>query len=266
MSKSIKTILPERVFTLVLLVFCGMLFYAATWSSWASSKIKDSRSKQIEKLDRLRDSLRVGDLKVSNKTQHLYIVSIEKKQDNQILISLRNDYAKKITSYELSMGSKLTLVDYKYSDHEDGISPGNVVEELQTIDIDPELSEKGIAILAVLFEDGTSDGDPAHIQEIVQYRLGGKMQLERALLMLEKVKARPRNEISAELARIKADLNSSRDQDSALPQYVKFGINDAKMMLSREIESLSNHLDDGAESQINSIIEKYRQINSKSLL
>jgi len=227
--------------------------------------VKQPASEQLEKLESLKNSLKVEDLRVRNKTQHLYLVSIEKTPDNQILLSLRNDYAKKITSYELSVGSKITMADYIYSEHEDGVPPGNIIESHQAIDLDPELNAKGIAILAVMFEDGTSDGDPVHILEISQYRLGGKMQMERALNTLEKVKALSKDKMTAELSRIKAELKISEDQDNALPRYVKFGMEDVKVILSREIERLSSQPDE-AENQITNILQKYRQIKSKSHL
>ena len=210
----------ERFFTIVLIGFCAALFCIATWSSMASSsKMQDSRAKLIEKSESLRKSFRVEDLKITNKTQHFHIVSIEKTSNNDIRISLRNDYDKKIIGYALSMGSNVTIGDYIFSERDESISPGNIEEDYQGIGIDPELNAKGIVILAVMFEDGTSDGDPVHIQEIAQHRLGGKMQMEQVLSMLEKVKTLPKDKMTAELNRIKAELKPVEDKDSTFPRY-----------------------------------------------
>jgi hypothetical protein len=266
MKKYGQLIRTDRFFAVILAVFCAAFFCTSVWSSGASSSKKEIHAKQIEKLESLKRSLRVENLKVTNKTQHFYIVSIRKTPNGDILLSLRNDYDKKITSYELSMGSKVTMADYIYSEREDGILPGNIVDNYQAIDIDPELSAKGIAILAVMFEDGTSDGDPAHIREITQYRLGGKMQMEQALDTLEKLKSLPKSKMTAELSRIKTQLTTSEPENDALPRYFKFGMDDVRMILSREVERLSDASGNDTESQLNNVIEKYKQMKSKSPL
>lgn len=266
MKKYGRLIRTDRFFAALLVVFCAALFCTSVWSSGGLPWKKEARLKQIEQLESLKRSFQVENLKVTNKTQHFIVVSIEKTRTDDLLLTLRNDYDKKITSYELSLGSKVTMADYLYSEREDGIAPGTIVENYQAIDIDPELRTKGVSILAVMFEDGTSDGDPAHIQEITQYRLGGKMQIERALAALEKVKSLPKNKMIAELRRMNTELTSSEEHNDALPRYVTFGMNDVNIILSREVERLSNQPTDDAERQINTVIEKYKQMKSRSPL
>jgi hypothetical protein len=50
------------------------------------------------------------------------------------------------------------------------ILPG--AEFTQTYAVQPTMAEKGVSILAVFFEDGTADGDPAYIRELNEIRAG----------------------------------------------------------------------------------------------
>ncbi|MFY9556038.1 MAG: hypothetical protein WAV20_16595 [Blastocatellia bacterium] len=86
-------------------------------------------------------------------------------------------YKKTITAYQLSVGITRTMVDTLTSVTKIGIEPGEVAERLDAIDFDPKSKEVEVAVLAVLFDDATSDGDPEFVLEIQNCRIGEMMQV-----------------------------------------------------------------------------------------
>lgn len=118
---------------------------------------------------------------VKSLAQYLTIVDVQ-VQGNHVLLSLRNNYDKAITAFSVSSSGVITrneMLDSEYV-----IAPGSIYKGEYEL---PQSSrpEDGIAVLAAVFEDGTTDGDHIFIQQILDARAGNQVQLARILSLLE---------------------------------------------------------------------------------
>jgi hypothetical protein len=243
------------------IVLLFVAFLAINALPLKKSKQDEVKREEIkQKLSGLKESIKIEDLKLTNQTSSFTVVGMEKTQHGDIRISLRNDYAKRITAYEISIGSTTTLLDTALSTHDESIAPGVVKEDILSIDIDPDLQARGIVIHAVVFDDGTSDGNPDSIKEIEDYRLGEKMQLDHTLRLLDAALNVPDEEVLGAISTAQANLlASSAKSESALPTWVKFGISDTEKRISHYIDNIKQKHDRDTKNKITQLIQYSRQ-------
>jgi len=111
-----------------------------------------------------------------------------------IQLSLRNGYHRRITAYGISANKLITIIDFLYSVGED--QPGIAPDAVHTRPVcvpkanDPNIAAKEgreILVQAVVFDDGTGDGDPEFIADILNSRRGSKIQLARIIDVVKRV-------------------------------------------------------------------------------
>ena len=95
-----------------------------------------------------------------------------------VVLTLRNDSDKAITAFSLSESGVNSRSEMIGSDRI--MAPGAIKTTLCGLP-SPTSPEKGITILAVVYEDGTSEGDPKYIKQIFDARAGTQAQLTRIL-------------------------------------------------------------------------------------
>ena len=203
---------------------------------------KRKQDDTYKRLAKLIETININDLKLINRTSAFNIISKEKDPEGNVRLILRNDYNKSITAYEVSIGSTRTMIDTFFSMHDESIRPGQSKEELLAINIDPELEKKGIVILAVIFEDGTTDGSLESIKDIQDYRLGEKMQMDHILSLSDEALNTPTDEMQRALNKIKTNMLTMPEASAAnLSMFVKFGIDDTRGRMSRYVENVMNN-------------------------
>ncbi|HXU37819.1 MAG TPA: hypothetical protein VN937_15760 [Blastocatellia bacterium] len=197
---------------------------------------------------RLKESdgdLKIRSLKVTNRTRAFELVDIEEVDDKNIRLTLKNGYEKKITGFQVSVGAGRVQTDLTLGgDETNFILPENTYQEIYAIQ--HETDARGITILAVVLEDGTTDGDAEAIEEIEYYRLGMKMERKRVLSLLQGVLKTDDSEIVSALSRVENQVSSpSITQDKTLPYQknrrlynINFGTSDERMRIAREIHSI----------------------------
>lgn len=276
MKKFTSSLRGERIFILMLVICCGVFVIATTWSTAKSSQI-DNRSKPTsDEISELKKSLKIENIKVTNKVKSINVVSVEKDSGNvSIVLSLKNESDKKITAYMVAAGDSLTFADYAFSE-EDGISSRELLKVHQEIgtasfeggpyQISPDLRKKGIVVLAVIFEDGTTEGEPNAVENLIQYRLGGKAQIERTLSELNKIKELSEDRQLAEFDRFKSNIQASSTQQEITPSYFRFGAKDVQDTFLMEMENFKNNADKESKYKVNKLIERYRKIISRCIL
>jgi hypothetical protein len=162
--------------------FGSILLVAITaWSSGVfSTSIVSQLQKNADDYDQRKERLRNHQISLENRTNGLQIVNLDKQIDQEIiLITLKNTYQKPITGYKLSVG-----IGIQYGERQNSrILPGDEFRVI--LPLQPELDTKGVRILAVIFDDETTDGDPLFIKQIKDRRKGASLQRERNLLLLQ---------------------------------------------------------------------------------
>ena len=153
---------------------------------------------------------------VKNGTRSFQMVSKELRQFGEefVVLEMKNMSRKGITAYSISADPNgRTDRDYSISGHV--IEPGEMEEieiprtAVKSADLSNSPGE--IRILAVVFEDGTSEGDPAIASWIRDQRQGKKVQFRRIERLLRKA-------INASGSPSPANLKSLRASIASLPE------------------------------------------------
>jgi hypothetical protein len=113
------------------------------------------------------------DFSVISLVPNLVIVDVKEKE-SLVFLLLRNDSNKSITAISLSSSN----VNYRVEmiDTTDIVAPGAFYTMHCGVP-SPTSLEKGIKVLAVVYEDGSSDGVPEFIRQIFDVRRGTQAQL-----------------------------------------------------------------------------------------
>lgn len=190
-----------------------------------------------------RNRLSSAELQVQNLTRGLAVVSIEKHVDQDVLkVVLRNDYLKIITAYKVAVGSGTIATETIPEQEPDNFvpfRPGEMREEMYPLQTD--VDTLGIKILAVLFDDKTSDGVPQYVREIQEYRLGEKLGIEQALKLLDGIAESSEAEIPLMLRKVQAHLSAhSEDEEKPLPHFAKVGFHDARARIVGNLNLMQN--------------------------
>lgn len=106
-----------------------------------------------------------------------------------IVLTLRNDSNRVITAFELYDSGAILRAEMISSDRV--MAPGTTTTKLCGLP-SPTSPEKGITVLAVVYEDGTSEGDAKFVKQIFDARAGTQAQLTRILPIFRDALATPK--------------------------------------------------------------------------
>jgi hypothetical protein len=169
---------------------------------------------------------------IINQTTRFQPSSLSDK-DGDYIILLKNNYTKNINGYVIGIGaSGKVTVDLTIGSR--AITPGDVAEEripISNLRASSEGDEPhpSITILAVLFEDGTSEGAAPAIAEIKEKRAATKIQLKRVLPLIQNLLSPPGSSKLITLDQLKEQIASLPEgaEDAASP-HAKRGFRSAK--------------------------------------
>ena len=133
-------------------------------------------------------------VKVDNYTQSCELTNVQRHKDH-IRVTVQNNSNTGITEFVLtSRIDPRTVftekVDFAFSELEggDAIPPGGgydyVIYPPGTLNQQPEIA---LNLSAVIYQDGSSEGDPKAIRDAMDYRLGQKIQIMKILPVLDKL-------------------------------------------------------------------------------
>lgn len=162
-------------------------------------------------------STRSSTPRIQNKTHSFEVAQARANPEANgcIQLSLRNGYQRKITAYVVSANRLISIIDFLYSEGEDkpGIAPGAVHTRPVCVPkaIDPDIAAKEgrqISVQAVVFDDGTGDGDPEFIAEILNSRHGSKIQLTHIIDVMKKILTSGKTIDDTALEALKSEVSS----------------------------------------------------------
>lgn len=123
---------------------------------------------------------------IENKTQSLIVESVEEaeKNDNQItiLVSLKNNYKKAISAYRIRVSEK-----FKGTSDDSAVERGGLMidwvlnpseTKIEKFIVNPE-GKTYLTVAAVIFEDGTGDGEPLELAKLQDIRVGVLLGLQK---------------------------------------------------------------------------------------
>jgi hypothetical protein len=128
---------------------------------------------------------------IRNKTRALEVtqtnsVMLKNDREDGVELSLKNGYDKTITAFAISVNGLITEADLVYSEVEEqsGIAPKGVhtTRFSSARSGNPAIAAKEklvIIVLAVIFDDKSSDGDPTPVTAMLNMRQKSKVELTR---------------------------------------------------------------------------------------
>lgn len=181
MTKFFNAFHKLNLFPIILILLAG-LATTSIWPAWAYRNQGQS-------------------LLANNRTSGFQVVDMQVR-GNQLQLSLRNNYSKNITAYTISVGNVRAEEDFIYSNRV--IAPG----EVYTVNTPISSSDPSTSILAVVFEDGTSDGEASVAAAIRDRRQGEKAQLTRILPLIENALRLSDSELPRALSELPSRISS----------------------------------------------------------
>jgi len=222
----------------VLVLLCMTVFGMGVWSSGINPNIQDGTLPEVK-----------------NETESFQLVSIEKAKDS-ILLRMKNISGQGITAYSVaSHDNGREDTDYSIGDY---MIANGAIEEIEIplsslrVSNASKQRKPDIRILAVVFEDQTSEGDYAAAADIRNIRLGKKIQLKRInQLILEASNLSSTNQLST-LKDLKSRIASlSEDIERGQTPAVRSGLRNAKqdvLTLIDRIEQRQKAIDAGRQA------------------
>lgn len=185
-------------------------------------------------LNQRKENLRTATIAIENRTSAIEVVSLDKHLEQDVLVViLKNRYPKPITGYKFSVGDSIEYRERR--NHM--ILTGEEVREFLPLQVG--LEAKGIKILAVIFDDDTTEGDAQFVKEIKDYRKGSGIERNKALRFLREIANSPDQDLNSALSTVDSRLAPlSSEESSGLSADMVAGINSERYMILREVHGL----------------------------
>lgn len=239
-----KWSLSTRTATLIpiVAVVFGLILAVGVRSSNSSLGSKQ-RLREKHTQEEVSEALRSGrvnvqNLSIKNHTQSFNLLGSALSEDQDgVSLRLQNGYEKKITAFQLSFGI-VTLKRELIYDEKDWIQPNQNITFKN--EAEPELDSLGIEILAVVFDDGTSDGSEKAIKEIREYRSGMKTAIKEALPKLQKILSKQKGTLASAIEEVSFGISTLPEiPEPSLPYNTRVGIHDQRWRIVQELQMVS---------------------------
>lgn len=174
------------------------------------------------------------DTNLENKTSGIQVEGVE-ITDGFLTLRLTNQYQKGITGYTIGIGKdSRAVIDYTIANRV--IAPGQTDE----LKIGQRLNgNEAIRILSVIFDDGTTDGDPAVGAELRDRRLGLRTQLKRILPLLKTALAAQDVDAPAAVEPLRSRIEQLESQPpNGFPDNSTSGLHDMKIEVLSDLNDL----------------------------
>ncbi len=188
------------------------------------------------------------DLRIENKTKALVIESttqLRNQNDRRIFkVTVRSDYEKPIVSYSFRVVDNTTHKNSISRVERSGVADGwslSAKESDANFFSVPPTGEIVITLEAVLFEDGTGDGELPNVTRLQEISAGVKMAYQQIVPILRRVSNQDEPSISDEAIRSLTDEINSISEAKVLGNSIA-GFKDAKNYISLELREIKNKL------------------------
>jgi hypothetical protein len=147
-------------------------------------------------------------LQIANRTRAFAVIKAE-RGSNEFSITLKNNSAKTITAFSISPSKGFTITEeFILAEISDvGIGPDALFSK--TYPTLASIQPQSIEIKALIFDDGTAEGDTRAVRQMEDSRLGQQIQIRRAVKELENFLAKGSGDVSEFKRNLSTALNSS---------------------------------------------------------
>ncbi|HEU0144004.1 MAG TPA: hypothetical protein VFQ47_04400 [Nitrososphaera sp.] len=176
---------------------------------------------------------------IENKTQLFHLINLDQSGRTTRLL-FRNDYNKNITAFQLSIDNAEQQIDLIYADDVERqvIAPGQTFQYLFPSPSGHRVQR--ISIQAVVFEDGSSDGDTTVSRQIIDMHQGIKAQYKKFLPLLKSILDSSNADTEEALNKLESQvLKLTTDyENTTLSSDFRFGLQSAKESIINEIQKV----------------------------
>ena len=178
-----------------------------------------------------------------NRTDAFSVIQVT-REGNNLAITLRNESPKTITAFSISPAKELTIIEeFAFAETaEPGVKPNQVFAK--TYALPNQTEPQPIEINALIFDDGTVQGDLSAARRIEDSRLGQQIQMKRAVKELDTFLTDHRGHISELKDNLLRAFNASDEETSKTIRELKLSRKEANPQLS---DSLREGLDNGRQ-------------------
>ena len=179
-------------------------------------------------------------LLVMNRTQAFSVLKAERGADD-FSITLKNNSRKTITAFSLSPSKGYTILEeFVFAETSDiGIAPDAMFAKSYPTLLSSQ--PESIEIKALVFDDGSSEGDTSAVREIGDSRLGEQIQIRRAVRELQIFLETSSADVSELKRNVSKTLNFSDDETLNILTELKPARAATKQPLSADLRTgLSN--------------------------
>ncbi|HYP25695.1 MAG TPA: hypothetical protein VE262_03165 [Blastocatellia bacterium] len=210
--------------------------------------------------------------RVRNSTRSFKVVSVEKDENGDYRLSLKNESSKAITAYRIFLPLSKTTIREAFSEARESIAPGAVEvlripsHSLAPTGDDPSSKNANVLINAVVFEDRTGDGRAEVLAEMGAERFGKKRQLTRAASRLRKLLEGSDSQLIASLDSLKPENWAALADSEAASILIDFRSENSSFSESPD-EAVSRGIMSGLRSGLETAqglmagLEQYRSID-----
>ena len=190
-------------------------------------------------------------LQIVNRTQAFSVIKAE-PGSSEFSITLKNNSAKTITAFVISPSKGYTITqEFVFAETADyGIESNALFSK--TYPTANSIQPESIEIKALIFHDGTAEGDAREVRQIVDSRLGQQIQMRRAVKELEKFLAKGYRDASELKRNLNSALNSSDEATLSILAELRPSRAISKQPLSDELRM---GLSDGRHSVLTRVSE-----------
>lgn len=175
-----------------------------------------------------------------NTSQALEVISTARVED-RVKLALKNVSKKTITGYQLSIGESRVQIEFLDADEpsQQALAPEGVYEEWYKLS--PNTADIKITILAVVFDDGKSEGDERFIKEIKDVRHGKRLQLARIIPLIRKAEVAQDMDTAAALEDLEIQITALPEfKDATLSGNVQLGLQNGREFILNKIRALKH--------------------------
>ena len=248
-----KIITNSKLINLIFAAICLIILAFGIWSPkvFSSRSVSNQQKQPLTQREykTMIETLDPNNVPIRNMTRAIRIISIEKIEGGSLRLTLQNGYDKWINGIEISMVN-VGIHEELGSIREHNIPPGGTYELV--LGIQEHTDTDGIEIAAVIFEDGTADGNLEFVKPVQEQRLGARVQYKRALALIQKHLAEPDADTAEGLDRLESQLQSlSVREESGKKIDYEIGLEQARNLLVVRMQSIREHRGQSVQSLLN---------------
>lgn len=205
---------------------------------------------------------------VESKTQALEVLSVTRR-DPFLRIRIKNVSDKNIYSFRMSYhkSGQALLFSFILSDTKTALAPGEVYRYEHSFIPDSPLAREALTFEAVLFEDGTGDGETVKVKSLQDLYLTSRRELEHVIALLQAAINAPEVETLDNLRDLQRKVSETPNYINGVELSGLAGLTlpfwrETTMHLIRDIEQ---KVQEGANVKIQAELVKIKESFSKTL-